>query len=95
MKAKGIFAGVFGLAGLAAAYLAVITWSAEGGAGWLFAVFALLLFLLAVGIVAPAKKPDPPKPTKFVPHWFLMLAILVPVVLLILSVVVHFLRPSH
>ena len=89
MKAKWILAGVFGLAGLAAVYMAVSTWSAVRGEGWLFAVFALLLFTLAVGTVAPTKKPAP-QSTTFVSHWFLVLAILATVFLAFASVVLHF-----
>ncbi len=86
MKAKWIWAGVFGLAGSAAIYLAIVTRSVTGSEGWFFAVFASLLFTLAAGAVAPKREPAA-VPTKFVSHCFLVVAILVTVVLLIVAVV--------
>lgn len=61
--------------------MAWITWRAGDDGKWLFAVFAAFFFLLTLAPLVPEfrKKAPPPEPTstRFGPHWFMLLAILV------------------
>lgn len=62
--------------------MTLVMWRAGDSGQWLFGVFTLFFLLLTVAALVPEfrKQPPPPEPspnTRFVPHWFMMLAILV------------------
>ncbi len=89
MKDRRILAAVFVLPALGASYLTWVMWRAGDSGKWLFAVFALFFLLLSVGpLVPPFKtKPEPPPTTRFKPHWFMLLAILAIIAVVVLAVV--------
>ncbi len=85
MRTRRVLAGVFGLAGLAAAGMVVITWSERDGGRWMFAAFAALFGVLTWSTVRPPK-PREPTGTRFVPAWFFDSAILILAVLILLVI---------
>lgn len=85
MKTRWMLGGVFGLAGLAAAVMVVITWSEPDGGRWLFAAFTALFGVFAWASARPAK-PREETGTRFVPAWFFDGAILILAVLLLVVI---------
>ncbi len=78
MKARHLLALLFALPAVGSAYLAWLLWRENDSGKWLFLVFAAFFGLLAATPWLPKGKPKPaPTSTRFVPHWFMMLAILV------------------
>jgi hypothetical protein len=92
---KGLFAFIFGVWGLIAIATALLPGS-DLESRCVFSAFAALFFVFAA---APwlGKKAAPapaPAPVRFVPHWFLMLAIILVVILFIIAAVSLF-WPFH
>jgi len=85
MKTRWIFAGLFGLATLAAAAMVVITWSAPDAGRWMFVAFAALFGVLTWATIIPAK-PRKETGTRFAPAWFFDGAILILGVLILLVI---------
>jgi protein-S-isoprenylcysteine O-methyltransferase Ste14 len=74
--------------------MAWLTWRADDSGQWLFLVFTVFFALLVASPWLPklkTKPPPEPATTRFVPHWFMMLAALV-LVALALSVILSALR---
>ena len=85
----------FLLSALAAGYMTWLTWHAGNDGRWLFGVFTLFFLALAVTPLLPKLKPKPEPPTAsthFVPHWFMLLAILVIVLSIFAAIVGAILR---
>lgn len=80
MKGRRILAAVFLLPAIATGYATWVTWRAGEDGTWLFGVFTLFLLILAAVPLAPEfqprPKPEPPHPTGFRPHWFMLLVVL-------------------
>lgn len=80
MNGRRILAALFLLPAIAAGYMTWLMWQAGDSGKWLFLVFTVFFLLLAVAPLVPEfrKKPppEPPPNTRFVPHWFMLLAIL-------------------
>ncbi len=94
MKGRRILAAVFLLPALGAGYMTLMMWQAGDSGKWLFGVFALFFLALAVAPLLPKPKPKPEAlaGTRFVSHWFMMLAILVLVGCIILGIIGAILR---
>ena len=90
MIARLILVVVFLIPAVASAYMTWLTWRADDDGKWLFTVFFGFFLLLAASPILP-KLRTKPKPesanTRFVPHWFMMLAILV-IILSILAAII-------
>ena len=88
MAARILFV-VFLLPALGSAYITWLTWQAGDSSKWLFTIFTCFFVMLAVTPLFPKskKQPEATTSTRFVPHWFMMLAILV-IVLSILAAIV-------
>jgi hypothetical protein len=90
MKARRILAAVFLLPAVVSGYLAWSMWRAGDSGPWLFVVFTLFFVSLAIAPILPEFKPPPSKPptsTRFLPHWFMMLAVLGILLAIILTLV--------
>ena len=95
MNARNLIALVLLLPGLGAAYMAWMLWRVEDGGKWFFLVLAVFFLLLAVSPRLPQLKPKPnaePAGTRFVPHWFMLLAVLVLIGVAVLALLGVFLR---
>lgn len=81
MTGRRILAAVFLLPALGAGYMTWVTWRAGDSGQWLFGVFAVFFLLLTVALLGPEikrpAKPEPSPDTRFAPHWFLLLAMLI------------------
>lgn len=80
MKLWHLFMVFFLLAAGVSGYLTWLCWQAGDDGRWMFGVFTLFFCLLAASPYLPrlGSKPKPePGSTRFVPHWFLLLAGLV------------------
>ncbi len=88
MKGRWILAGIFGLATLVGAGMAVLTWTGPDGGPWIFVAFAALFAVMTWATVRPAKprKPREPTGTQFGPSWFFEGAILLLAVLILLTI---------
>ena len=85
----------FLLPALAAGYMTWLTWRAGDDSRWLFGVCTLFFLLLAAAPLMPKLKPKPQPQTastRFVPHWFMMLAALAFVVSILAAIVGAILR---
>lgn len=95
MNGRRIVAVFFLLPALAAGYMTWLMWRAGDSSKWLFAVFTLFLLLMTIAPFLPRAKPIPKTETsastRFVPHWFMMLAIFA-IVLAIVAMVGSILR---
>ncbi len=90
MKLSWILPAVFLLCALGAGYMTWMMWQAGDSGIWFFGVFTVFFLLLLATPILPklrSKPPPPPTSTRFVPHWFMMLAILVVVVGIILAII--------
>jgi hypothetical protein len=89
MNARRILAAVFLLLALGAGYLTWVMWQAGDSGKWLFLVFGLFFLALTAAPLIPEFKRKPPEPptTRFGPHWFMMLAILVIVLVVLASLI--------
>jgi len=90
MKLSWILPAVFLLCALGAGYMTWVMWQAGDSGKWLFGVFTVFFLLLLATPILPKLKSKPPKePTfrGFVPHWFMLLAMLVVVVCIILGLI--------
>lgn len=86
MKRRWILPGVFLLPAMVAGYLTWLCWQAGDNGKWLFGVFTVFFLMLGATPLLPKPKPKDPASipsTRFVPHWFMMLAVLVLLVLLL------------
>lgn len=78
MKARFLLALLFALPALVSAYLAWLLWRDGDSGKWLFTVFAILFGLISAAPWLPRRTPAPESTsTRFVPHWFMMLAVLI------------------
>jgi len=62
VKGRAILAAVFLLLGLAAGWMAWLTWRAGEEGQWLFGVFAAFFLILAAAPFLPAPKKEPSSP---------------------------------
>ncbi len=94
MKGRQILAAVFLLLTAGAGYMTVLMWRAGDSGKWLFGVFTLFFLALAALPLLPKPKPKPEAltGTRFVSHWFMMLAILVLLGTIILGIIGAILR---
>jgi hypothetical protein len=95
MKARQlILATIFLLPAIGAGYMTWLMWQAGDSGKWLFLVFTVFFALMALAPFLPKPKPKPQTftSTRFVPHWFMMLAVLVLLLSIILAIVGAFLR---
>jgi hypothetical protein len=80
MMTRLILVVAFAIPALASAYMTWLTWRAGDDGKWLFTVFTVFFLLLVASPFLPQFK-SKPKPesasTRFVPHWFMLLAALV------------------
>jgi bacteriorhodopsin len=96
MKGRWIPSGVFLLLAIPGGYMTWLMWQAGDSGKWLFLVFTVFLLLMALAPFLPKGKAKP-KPetftsTRFVPHWFMMLAILVMAVSILAAIIGAILR---
>ena len=79
MKGRRILVAVFLLTAIGAGYMSLLLGRAGDSGKWLFGVFSLFFLFLAVVPLVPElkRKPEPVRQTRFVPHWFMLLAMLV------------------
>ena len=91
MKGRILLAAVFLLIGLAAGWMAWLTWRAGEDSKWLFGVFAAFFFIFATAPFLPVPKREPKKvmPTRFVPAWQMEGMILLALLAIVASVVAH------
>ena len=91
MTVQRILVGVFLLVTGVAAYMTWLCWQAGNDSKWLFGAFtAFFLFLGAAPLLPkakPAKKIEAITSTRFVPHWFMMLAVLVLLLIVVAGIV--------
>jgi uncharacterized membrane protein YfcA len=87
MKIRWILAGCLGVAALAGAYMAVITWHDPAGGPWVFLAFTALLAVLAYATARPSKPPKEEASTRFVPAWFFDGALLLAALLILAGIV--------
>ena len=91
MTGRRILAALFLLPALAAGYMTWMMVRAGDDGKWMFGVFTVFFILLGISPLLPElkprKKPEPTPNTRFVPHWFMLLAILVVVVGIILAII--------
>jgi uncharacterized membrane protein YedE/YeeE len=89
MKGRRILAAIFLLPALASGYMTWLLWRAGDSGQWLFGVFTLFFLALAALPLLPKSKPKPEATTgtRFVPHWFMMLAVLITVALIFTAIV--------
>ena len=95
MKLSWILPAVFLLCALGAGYMTWVMWQAGDSGKWFFGVFTVFFMALTVAPLLPEFRKTQSKPspnTRFVPHWFMLLAILVMVVVAVLAVVSAILR---
>ena len=79
MIGRRIIAAVFLLPAIGGGYMTWLMWRAGDDGQWMFGVFTLFFMALTVAPLLPElrkKKPEPSPNTRFVPHWFMLLAIL-------------------
>ena len=95
MKRRWLLSAFFLLPALGAGYMTLLSWRTGDDGKWLFGVFTVFFVGLASAPHLPALKPkrppDPPTSTRFVPHWFMLLAMLA-AALAILATIVGALR---
>jgi hypothetical protein len=79
MKGRWILSTIALLPAIASGYMTWLMWQAGDSGKWLFGVFTLFFLALAATPLLPKPKPKPQTftSTRFVPHWFMMLAVLV------------------
>jgi hypothetical protein len=89
VKGRLILAAVSLLIGLAAGWMAWLTWRAGEDGKWLFIVFAAFFLFLATASFFPAakKKPEVVSNTRFIPAWQMEGMILLALLAIIASVV--------
>lgn len=92
MKIRWLVSAFFLLLALGAAYPAWRSGQAGDDGKWLFVVFAAFFLVLGVAPLVPLVR-RPPQPetsptgTRFVPHWFMMLALVVFAVAILLLII--------
>jgi hypothetical protein len=91
MKRRIILTLFFAAIGLGAIATAVIA-GTDLESRCIFLAFAAIFFVFAAAPwlgkkSKPTADPTPPAPTRFVPHWFMLLAILLLVILLVAGVI--------
>jgi zinc transporter ZupT len=98
MKLRRFLVAVFLVIGLAAGWMTCLTWKAGEDSKWLFGVFAAFFLVLAGATFLPAAKKKNPatvvQGTHFVPAWQMEGMILLAVLLVILSIIFHFIHPA-
>lgn len=91
MSGNRILAAVFLLPAIAGGYMTWLMWRAGDDGKWMFGVFTVFFLLLTVAPLVPEfRKKPPPEPspnTRFVPHWFMLLAFLAVIGVIVLAVV--------
>lgn len=80
MKARWLVPVIFLIPAGGAGYMTWLSWEAGEDSKWIFGVFTVFFLLIALVPFLPSLKSKPasePSPnTRFVPHWFMLLAIL-------------------
>jgi hypothetical protein len=93
MKTRTILSVVFLAIGLAAGWMAWLTWRAGDEGKWLFGIFAAFFLLLAAAPFFPApktkKEPEKVLGTRFAPAWQTEGMLLLVLVVIVASVVTH------
>lgn len=83
-------------AGLWVGYLTRQVWQAGDDSKWLFLLITVFLLSLGTAPLMPVlkrqPKPEPPTSTRFAPHWFLLLALLVTAGIVLAAIVRTILR---
>jgi hypothetical protein len=83
-------------AGLWVGYLTWQVWKAGDDSKWLFLLITVFLLSLGTAPLMPVlkrqPKPEPPTSTRFTPHWFLLLALLVTAGIVLAAIVRTILR---
>ena len=98
MKARWLVPVIFLIPAGGAGYMTWLSGQAGDDGQWFFGVMAVFFLLLAVTPFVPARKKQPAaeppaqSSTRFVPHWFMLLAVLVLIGTVILAIVVAILR---
>ena len=72
-----------------------LMWRAGDDGKWMFGVFTVFFLLLTGAPLVPEFREKPPEPspnTRFVPHWFMLLAMLVVLGTIILAIAGAILR---
>ena len=92
MKPRLFLAAVFSIIGLAAGWMARLTWQAGEDSKWFFGVFAVFFLLLAAAPFLPERKRKNAEPTgtRFVPAWQMDGMILLAVLLLALALIIPY-----
>jgi len=96
MKTRWLVPVIFLLPATGAGYMTWLSWEAGEDSKWFFGVFTVFFLLIATVPFLPALKsnssPEPSPNTRFVPHWFMLLAILAMAAVAVLAVVTAVLR---
>ncbi|MDP2137157.1 MAG: hypothetical protein Q8J74_04835 [Candidatus Didemnitutus sp.] len=98
MIGRLILVVAFLIPAVASAYMIWLTWRADDDGKWLFTVFFVFFLFLAASPILPKfvfqPKPEPvsTSTTRFVPHWFMLLAVLVVLVVILMAIVGSFLH---
>ena len=92
MKTRWWVPAIFLLLALGSGYLTWLSWRAGQDGKWMFGVFTVFFLLLGAVPLAPKFRRQPPAEmpvagTRFVPHWFMLIALLVFVAALLLAIV--------
>jgi len=95
MKRRWLLSAFFLLPAIGAGYMTLLSWRTGEDGKWLFGVFTAFFLGLASAPHLPVLKskppPDQPTSTRFVPHWFMLLA-MIAAALAILATIVGVLR---
>jgi zinc transporter ZupT len=95
MNRRWVWSAFFLLPALVAGYIAWLSWRAGDDGKWMFSVFAGFFLVLAAAPFIPASRRPPPEAapaTRFVPHWFMLLAVLLFAVMILLAIIGAILR---
>ena len=98
MKARTLLAAVFLVIGLAAGWMAWLTWKADEDGQWVFGAFAGFFLIFAAAPFLPTSKkekaPAEVRGTRFAPAWWLPVAVLMLLGLVALGLIGHFVHPA-
>ena len=88
MKTRWLVSVLFLIPAAGAGYITWLSWCSGDDGKWLFGVFTAFFLVLSAAPFLPKSKRPPPLDapstgTRFVPHWFMLLAFLVSAVVVI------------